>query len=478
VPNIVYGSASPVDGAVGFLPNVCSQLPNCSTCVSYRLPGSYGPRPGGCGWCRSGPNGAGRCVPGNATFGPYAAGTCPAADWFPESCSRRCYSAGGSCASATQRWGCGWCPVPTNGYSYGAVLPGTPEGPSNGYCSAGWTTNAATCPMLGVTGSLTLAFLPQAPAPYSLTYASVASTFDAAVSACDAACLSKGITLSYRPASTSSGSSSSDVTASLLSFARGGGPSLPGCSCLPVSVTLTPSSLGGYSNNMWATGGPGSGLAQANFSTQPSPASVRFTWAFSTSAGTDGVLAPVSLTTYNYAAYTSRVAYYSIQGCGTVAGSRLCVGSARVTNVADALMPSVADPCFIACARSPSTLVFTPTYYYSTTMGNRMTVVPSVSTPSGAPPGCKCTSYSALLGGCASTFGTSTFNVPGTPFNTTLSFGDSKDGNPNVRLMRVSGILSQPAGPSLVADAGYARYSVSVGQLRGLRLWLRLLDGR
>lgn len=115
--------------------------------------------------------------------------------------------------------------------------------------------------MLGVTGSLTLAFLPQAPAPYSQTYASVTSAFDAAVSACDAACLSKGITLAFRPTSTSSGSSSSDVTATLLSFVRGGGTGLPGCTCLPVSVTLTPSSLGGGSNNIWATG-YGGGLAQ------------------------------------------------------------------------------------------------------------------------------------------------------------------------------------------------------------------------
>jgi len=291
LPRWIVGSTP---GGFGLLPgNPCGQFTSCRACLyTSRLPGQYGASATGCGWCRSGPDGGGACIPGNTTFGPYnTAGSCSAADWFPYSCSGRCVGAS-RCKNSTSLWGCGWCA------SDGNQRPGTADGPVTGVCSGPWTTSPSSCGVIEDTGTLSLSntFLE----PPGAAMSRVAS-FHPLVSQCDAVCLtSTSITLINRDSSTQK-----DMVSGSIAFGRRSVSTIPGCTCLSLDSAPMPSP----GAVLWAAGGT-AGPALA-LSSLPSDPQVRFSFSFSADP-----LAPVVLETWGSnapAGTPTYKAYFSVR---------------------------------------------------------------------------------------------------------------------------------------------------------------------
>lgn len=477
--------------AFGFCPATCAMMASCGDCIAVP----------GCGWARTkgSATGAGRCIPGNATYGPFTAGAVAPEDWFPDSCygpcgyGSVCATEFSGCSACTTRWGCGYCHAPgcTN------CLPADPAnlaaGPVSGACKSVWIagsgsgsgSSASTAMSISATGS---------PSPARSCFSlyngggSVSpanyTALDPLVTQCDGACLLGGFSLAYT--SDGDGSPNGDGNITITPFKRSI-QLIPGCRCLVAVVRFS-----GFGAGVLARWG---GLyPAAALSTRPSQANMSFTLGYTASYEVSGGLGSYKLFTSVYGAGGgSSVAYFWLRGCSATVASPVCYGAATFLAVPGGQSAAgYADACTAACARESFSMLWQPSASYgwqpfSPQYGTALRV-PAVSSPSAAnmggssvdPTTCSC----RVAGGSAgcSAFPGSASNTlallvrssgdPSSSSGTGVGLGPGKTANANP-----SDYMTRFAGygfPSL-AEGGYAP-STLTGCTGATTLCKRIVD--
>lgn len=340
-----YGDAPSPSNApsplTGWCPNRCAALTSCSACIAAP----------GCGWARNNtalaPNG-GRCIPGNATFGPFRAGSVAPDDWFPDSCAGPCGVGSNAATKCTARWGCGYCAVSNSQICLPANPLNLAAGPIAGSCRAPWFAGPGSDgSMFNGGGTLTAAAN------------TTAGSFDSAVSACDRSCLLGGFSLVYKssdPADASTG------VVTLTPFRRAIS-SIANCRCVAASISIALRSQ--YSadtiNALYAQWGMNGNYANrvVPLSTLPSSSSVTFSLSPVSSVLFAQGVGSFALATQSGSA--TRTAYFWLRGCSATLASPVCYGAATFTAAASAqTVSSYFDQCAAACARESFALVYVP----------------------------------------------------------------------------------------------------------------------
>lgn len=366
--------------AFGFCPATCAMMTSCGDCIDVP----------GCGWARTkgSTTGAGRCIPGNATYGPFTAGAVAPEDWFPDSCYGPC-GYGSVCATeftgcnaCTSRWGCGYCHAPgcTN------CLPADPmnlaAGPVSGACKSVWIAGAGS-------GAGSVSQVPsQVPSRSCGALYNGGGTlspgnytaFDPAVTPCDAACLLGGFSAVYT--ADGDGAANGDGNITLTPFKRSI-PTIPGCRCMVAVVRF--SSLGSSVLARWGGIYPPSSL-----SSQPTQANVSFTLGLTASYEVSGGLGSYKVFTSVFGAGgSSSVAYFWLRGCSATVASPVCYGAATFLALPGGQTAAgYSDACAAACARESFSVLWQPSASYAWQPFNPQLStalrVPAVSSPSAA----------------------------------------------------------------------------------------------